>query len=63
VVYRIGCTVLYLYRGRILVILTSPYGGESPVDLLSMTVPFTTQYTEKFLKDPLALFEAKHTRK
>ena len=45
------------------VVLASPDGGDAPVDLLSMKVPFTTQYTDKFLKDPVALFAAKHTRK
>jgi putative intracellular protease/amidase len=28
-----------------------------------MKVPFTTEYTDKFLNDPVALFAAKHTRK
>jgi putative intracellular protease/amidase len=45
------------------VVLASPDGGEAPIDLLSMKVPFTTDYTGKFLKDPVALFAAKHTRK
>jgi putative intracellular protease/amidase len=45
------------------VVLASPAGGEAPIDLLSMKVPFTTEYTERFLKDPVALFAAKHTRK
>ena len=45
------------------VVLASPTGGEAPIDLLSMKVPFTTDYTTKFLKDPVALFAAKHTRK
>jgi len=45
------------------VVLASPDGGEAPIDLLSMKVPFTTDYTSKFLKDPVALFAAKHTRK
>jgi putative intracellular protease/amidase len=45
------------------VVLASPDGGEAPIDLLSMKVPFTTEYTGKFLKDPVALFAAKHTRK
>jgi putative intracellular protease/amidase len=45
------------------VVLASPDGGEAPIDLFSMKVPFTTDYTGKFLKDPVALFAAKHTRK
>ena len=45
------------------VVLASPDGGDAPVDLLSMKLPFTTPYTDKFLKDPVALFAAKHTRK
>ena len=45
------------------VVFTSPNGGEAPIDLLSMKVPFTTQYTDKFLNDPVAMFAAKHTRK
>ena len=45
------------------VVLASPDGGEAPIDLLSMKVPFTTPYTDKFLKDPVALFAAKTTRK
>lgn len=45
------------------VVLASPEGGEAPIDLLSMKIPFTTEYTDKFLNDPVALFAAKHTRK
>ena len=45
------------------VVLASPDGGEAPIDLLSMKVPFTTEYTGRFLNDPIALFAAKHTRK
>jgi putative intracellular protease/amidase len=45
------------------VVFASPEGGEAPIDLLSMKVPFTTTYTDKFLNDPVALFAAKHTRK
>jgi putative intracellular protease/amidase len=45
------------------VVFASPDGGEAPIDLLSMKVPFTTEYTVKFLNDPVALFAAKHTRK
>jgi putative intracellular protease/amidase len=45
------------------VVFASPDGGEAPIDLLSMKVPFTTEYTGKFLNDPVALFAAKHTRK
>ena len=45
------------------VVFASPAGGEAPIDLLSMKVPFTTDYTARFLQDPVALFAAKHTRK
>lgn len=45
------------------VVFASPEGGEAPIDLLSMKVPFTTDYTARFLNDPVALFAAKHTRK
>ena len=45
------------------VVLASPNGGEAPIDLLSLKVPFTTDYTGKFLKDPVAMFAAKRTRK
>lgn len=45
------------------VVFASPEGGEAPIDLLSMKIPFTTEYTDKFLNDPVALFAAKHTRK
>lgn len=44
------------------VVFASPDGGEAPIDLLSMKVPFTTEYTERFLNDPVALFAAKNTR-
>ncbi len=45
------------------VVFASPEGGEAPIDLLSMKTPFTTEYTNKFLNDPVAMFAAKHTRK
>jgi len=45
------------------VVFASPQGGEAPIDLLSMKHPFTTEYTERFLNDPVALFSAKNTRK
>jgi putative intracellular protease/amidase len=45
------------------VVLASPNGGKAPIDLLSMKVPFTTEYTERFLNDPVALFAAENTRK
>ena len=45
------------------VVFASPAGGEAPIDLLSMKVPFTTAYTDRFLKDPVALFAAKRSRK
>ncbi len=45
------------------VVFASPEGGEAPIDLLSMKTPFTTDYTDRFLNDPVAMFAAKHTRK
>ena len=45
------------------IVLASPQGGEAPIDLLSHKVPFTTKYTERFLKDPVALYAARNTRK
>ena len=45
------------------VVLASPNGGEAPIDLLSHHTPFTTEYTERFLKDSVALYAAKNTRK
>src|SRR5208337_652684 len=45
------------------VVFASPDGGEAPIDLLSMKAPFTTEYTERFLKDPVAMFAARTTRK
>jgi len=45
------------------VVFASPDGGEAPIDLLSMKAPFTTEYTERFLADPVAMFAAHNTRK
>ena len=45
------------------VVFASPEGGEAPIDLLSLKAPFTTEYTERFLNDPVAMFAARHTRK
>lgn len=45
------------------VVLASPDGGEAPIDWLSMKSPFTTEYTQRFLKDEVALHAAKSTRK
>ena len=44
------------------VVLASPAGGEAPIDLLSHKAPFTTEYTERFLRDPVALYAARNTR-
>lgn len=44
------------------VVFASPRGGEAPIDLLSMKAPFTTEYTDRFLADPVALFAARNTR-
>ncbi len=45
------------------VVFASPDGGEAPIDLLSMKAPFTTEYTERFFNDPVAMYAAKNTRK
>ena len=45
------------------VVLASPNGGEAPIDLLSFKAPFTKPFTDKFFKDPVALFAARTTRK
>jgi putative intracellular protease/amidase len=45
------------------VVIASPKGGEAPIDLLSMKNPFTTEYTNRFLNDPVAQYAAKNTRK
>ncbi|MDK1493032.1 type 1 glutamine amidotransferase domain-containing protein [Sinorhizobium sp. 7-81] len=45
------------------VVFASPGGGEAPIDLLSMKAPFTTEYTDRFLADPVAMFAARNTRK
>jgi len=45
------------------VVFASPDGGEAPIDLLSHKAPFTTEYTDRFLADPVALFAARNTRK
>ena len=44
------------------VVFASPEGGEAPIDLLSMKTPFTTEYTDRFLNDPVATFATKRTR-
>ncbi|MCH2069413.1 type 1 glutamine amidotransferase domain-containing protein [Shimia sp.] len=45
------------------VVFASPEGGAAPIDLLSMKAPFTTEYTERFFNDPVAMFAAQNTRK
>ena len=45
------------------VVFSSPEGGEAPIDLLSMKAPFTTEHTERFFNDPVAMFAARNTRK
>jgi len=44
------------------VVFASPKGGEAPIDLLSMKAPFTTEYTERFFNDPVAMFAVQRTR-
>ena len=45
------------------VVFASPKGGEAPIDLLSMKSPFTSEYTDRFRNDPVALSALKNTRK
>lgn len=45
------------------VVFATPDGGEAPIDLLSMKPPFTTEYTERFSKDDIALYAARNTRR
>jgi len=45
------------------VVFASPDGGAAPIDLLSMKPPFTTEYTERFSQDEVALYAARNTRK
>jgi putative intracellular protease/amidase len=44
------------------VVFASPEGGAAPIDWLSMKVPFTTEHTERFLNDPVALHASRATR-
>ncbi|MCX4027360.1 type 1 glutamine amidotransferase domain-containing protein [Endozoicomonas sp. SM1973] len=43
------------------VVFASPKGGLAPIDLLSMKPPFTTENTERFVKDPVANFALANT--
>ncbi|WP_295075245.1 type 1 glutamine amidotransferase domain-containing protein [Tabrizicola sp.] len=45
------------------VVFATPAGGAAPIDLLSMKAPFTTEHTQRFFNDPVAMFAATHTRK
>ncbi|WP_421789622.1 type 1 glutamine amidotransferase domain-containing protein [Hyphobacterium sp.] len=45
------------------VVFASPDGGEAPIDLLSMKAPYTTEYTERFAEDDVALYAARNTRR
>ncbi|WP_109353974.1 type 1 glutamine amidotransferase domain-containing protein [Sphingorhabdus sp. EL138] len=45
------------------VVFASHDGGNVPIDLLSMKAPYTTEYTERFSNDPVALYAAQKTRK
>ena len=45
------------------VVFASPDGGNAPIDLLSMKAPFTTENTERFCNDPVAMFAVQNTRK
>lgn len=44
------------------VVFASPQGGEAPIDLLSLKAPFTTENTDRFLEDDVAMFAVKNTR-
>jgi putative intracellular protease/amidase len=45
------------------VVFASPQGGNAPIDLLSMKAPFTTENTDRFFNDPVAMFAVQNTRK
>lgn len=45
------------------VVFASPEGGSAPIDLLSMKAPFTTENTNRFFNDPVAMFAVQNTRK
>ncbi|WP_420860045.1 type 1 glutamine amidotransferase domain-containing protein [Marivivens marinus] len=45
------------------VVFASPKGGNAPIDLLSMKAPFTTENTDRFFNDPVAMFAVQNTRK
>ena len=45
------------------VVFASPKGGRAPIDLLSMKAPFTTENTDRFFNDPVAMFALENTRK
>ena len=45
------------------VVFASPEGGNAPIDLLSMKAPFTTDNTDRFFNDPVAMFAVQNTRK
>jgi len=45
------------------VVFASPQGGKAPIDLLSMKAPSTTENTDRFFNDPVAMFAVQNTRK
>lgn len=45
------------------VVFASPKGGNAPIDLLSMKAPFTTENTDRFFNDPVAMFAVQNSRK
>ena len=44
------------------VVFASPQGGDAPIDLLSMKPPYTTEYTDRFSMDSVALYAIRNTR-
>lgn len=44
-------------------VFASHKGGSAPIDLLSMKAPFTTDNTNRFVTDPVAMFALQNTRK
>ena len=44
------------------VVFASPQGDEAPIDLLSLKATFTTENTDRFLEDDVAMFAVKNTR-
>lgn len=60
--HEVAAPYYLLTKAGFEVVFASPDGGDAPIDLLSMKAPFTSEYTEKFLKDDVAIFALQNTR-